>query len=96
MMSQRNSQEVAVGDSLKDLLVIDEDEYLEPGWSYERQMTVKGKVEKFSYKTWVFDWRKHLSARADSDRDLAKMGVMPPPTVAVSGSRTRLGNAPLA
>jgi class 3 adenylate cyclase len=96
MMSQRNSQEVAVGDGLKDLLAIDEEDYLEPGWTYERQMTVKGKVEKFSYKTWVFDWRKHLNDRADSDRDLARMGVVIPPAAAISGSRTRLGDAPLA
>jgi class 3 adenylate cyclase len=95
MMSRRNSQEVAVGDGLKDLLGIKEEEYLETGWVYERQMTVKGKVEKFSYNTWVFDWRKHLRERGDADSDLARLGGLKS-AAAASGSKTRLGDAPLA
>lgn len=95
MMGERNSQEVAVGDSLKGFLEIEEDEYLEPGWTYDRQMTINGEEKKISYKTWVFDWRKHLRDRADDDRDLARLGVIKS-SVVVTGSRTRLGDAPLA
>lgn len=95
MMSKRNSQEVAVGEDLKKLLAISEDEYLETGWCYERQMTVNGVVKNICYKTWVFDWRKHLRERDDADKDLAQIGVIYAPAV-VTGSRTSLGDAPLA
>ena len=95
MMSQRNSQEVAIGDDLMKHLDIDADEYLEPGWTYERQLTVDGVEKTISYKTWVFDWRRQLKDRADSDRDLSRLGIVGAPIV-VTGSRTTLGDAPLA
>jgi class 3 adenylate cyclase len=95
MMGERNSQEVAIGDSLKDLLDVDEEDYLELGWVYNRQMTVNGEEKKISYKTWVFDWRKHLRERADDNKDLARLGIIQAPAV-VTASRTKLGDAPLA
>jgi len=96
MMSERNSQEVAIGDELKKLLGVDEDEYLETGWIYNRQMTVNGEEKKISYKTWVFDWRKHLRDRNEEDKDLARMGVVTVNAPVVTKSRTTLGDAPLA
>jgi class 3 adenylate cyclase len=95
MMGKRHSQEVAIGDSLKEFLEVEEDEYLEPGWAYERQMTVNGQEKNISYKSWVFDWRKHLRDRSDDDKDLARIGVITAPMV-ITGSRTKLGDAPLA
>jgi class 3 adenylate cyclase len=95
MMSKRNSQEVAIGDDLKNHLDILENEYLEPGWTYERQLTVDGLEKTISYRTWVFNWRKQLKERGDSDRDLARLGIVAAPLV-VTGSRTTLGDAPLA
>lgn len=95
MMSQRNSQEVAIGDDLMKHLDIDADDYLEPGWTYERQLTVDGVEKTISYKTWVFDWRKQLKDRDDNDRDLSRLGIVRAPIV-VTGSRTTLGDAPLA
>jgi class 3 adenylate cyclase len=91
MLSACNSQEVAIGDDLKSFLEIDEDEFLGAGWKYERQLREK----KISYKTWVFDWRRHLAERDDNDRDLARLGIARAPLV-VTQSRTTLGDAPLA
>jgi class 3 adenylate cyclase len=96
MMSERNSQEVAIGDELKDLLMIDQDKYLETGWVYAKQMTVNGEEKKFSYKTWVFDWRQHLRDRNEDDKDLARMGTVEVSAPAIVRSRTTLGDAPLA
>jgi class 3 adenylate cyclase len=97
MMSDRNSQEVAIGDELKNLLEVGEEEYLENGWVYNRQMTVNGEEKKISYKTWVFDWRKHLRDRNEEDKDLARIGfVTLPAQAALKGSKTTLGPAPLA
>jgi adenylate cyclase len=97
MMSDRNSQEVAIGDELKDLLKVDEEEYLEGGWVYSRQMTINGEEKKISYKTWVFDWRKHLRDRNEEDKDLARIGFVTFTTPAVvTRSKTTLGDAPLA
>lgn len=97
MMSDRNSQEVAIGDEIKNLLKVDEEEYLEDGWVYNRQMTVDGEEKKISYKSWVFDWRKHLRNRNEEDKDLARIGIatftMP---AIVTRSKTTLGDAPLA
>lgn len=96
MMAERNSQEVAIGDDIKKLLAIDEDDYLETGWVYNRQMTVNGEEKKFSYKTWVFDWRKYLQEQNEGDKDLARMGIVTFNTPIVTKSRTTLGDAPLA
>jgi class 3 adenylate cyclase len=96
MMSDRNSQEVAIGDELKNLLDVDEEEYLESGWVYSRQMTVGGEEKKISYKTWVFDWRRHLRDRDEEDKDLARMGIITFTTPVVTRSKTTLGDAPLA
>lgn len=96
MMSERNSQEVAIGDELKTLLEIDEAKYLESGWVYNRQMTISGEEKKISYKTWVFGWRKHLRDRNDDEKDLARIGIAHFTTPVVTGSRTKLGDAPLA
>lgn len=95
MMSTRNSKEVAIGDDLKKLLDISEEDYLEAGWCYERQMSVNGVEKNICYTTWDFDWRKHLQERDDADRDLARLGVVYAPAV-VTKSRTTLGDAPLA
>jgi class 3 adenylate cyclase len=95
MMGERNSQEVAIGDNLREFLDVKEEEYLEPGWVYKKQMKVEGEEKEISYKTWVFDWRQHLRDRADDDRDLARLGTIKS-SVVVTGSRTRLGDAPLA
>lgn len=91
VISACNSQEVAIGDDLKTFLEIDEDDYLETGWKYERQL----KEKSISYKTWVFDWRKQLTERDDNERDLARLGIMPTPLI-VTASKTTLGDAPLA
>ena len=96
MMRDRNSQEVAIGDEFKSLLDIDEDNYLETGWVYNRQMTVNGEEKKISYKTWVFDWRRHLRDRNEEEKDLARMGVVAFGAPAVMRSKTKLGDAPLA
>src|SRR4029077_1933792 len=87
MISACNSQEVAIGDDLKTFLEIDEDDYLETGWKYERQL----KEKSISYKTWVFDWRKQLRERDDNDSDLARLGIMRSPLI-VTASRTTLGD----
>jgi class 3 adenylate cyclase len=96
MMSERNSQEVAIGDELKSLLMIDQDKYLEAGWVYAKQMSVNGEEKKFSYKTWVFDWRRHLRDRNEDGKDLARMGTVEVSAPAIVRSRTTLGDAPLA
>lgn len=95
MLSTRNSKEMAIGDDLKKLLAISEEDYLKAGWCYERQMTVNGVEKDICYTTWNFDWRKHLQDRDDADKDLARIGVIYAPAV-VTGSRTSLGDAPLA
>jgi hypothetical protein len=60
-------------------------------------MTVDGEEKKISYKSWVFDWRKHLRNRNEEDKDLARIGIatftMP---AMVTRSKTTLGDAPLA
>jgi class 3 adenylate cyclase len=96
MMAERNSQEVAIGDELKELLRIDEERYLEKGWVYDRQLTVNGEQKKFSYNTWVFGWRTYLRDRNDEDKDLAKLGMITFSTPVVTGSKSKLGDAPLA
>jgi len=95
MMSSRNSQEVAIGNELRDLLGID-DEYLETGWTYDRQMTVDREEKRISYKTWIFNWRKHLRDHDEKDKDLARMGIVSVNAPFVKKSRTTLGDAPLA
>lgn len=96
MMSARNSQEVAIGDELKNLLGVDEEDYVESGWVYKKQMTVNGREQKINYKTWVFDWRRHLRDRNEDEKDLARMGSVTVSGPVISRSRTTLGDAPLA
>lgn len=95
MMAQRHSKEIAVGDDLKKLLEINEEKYLTKDWSYERTLTVNGEEKSICYPTYVFDWAKWLSERADDNSDLARISIIKAPVV-VTASRTQLGDAPLA
>lgn len=95
MMHQCNSRQMAIGDDLKSFLDIDEEEYLERGWKYERSLTVLGERRTLSYQTWIFDWRTFRREEMDADSDLSKLGIAGPAPV-VTRSKSKLGDAPLA
>lgn len=96
MMGERLSQEVAVGNDLKTFMDISQDKFLADGWSYERQLTVKGETKKISYKTFVFNWERWIEEKADEDQDLSLIGTTKAPFV-MTRSATRLSEAtPLA
>lgn len=97
IMSERLSQEVAIGDDLKGFLEIDEEKYLTgEKWCYERQHTVNGETRRICYNTHVFNWRQWLRDRANEETDLAKIHIMGAPAV-ITGSKTRLAEStPLA
>lgn len=97
MMGQCNAKQIAIGDSLKEFLDVNQDNYLESGWVYDPQLTVQGEEKKFSYKTWLFNWSRYLKDQKNESFDLAKaikgVGAYAP---AIVKSRTTLGDAPLA
>jgi class 3 adenylate cyclase len=97
MMAQCSAKEVAIGDSLREFIELDREKYLESGWVYASQLTVEGEEKKFSYQTWLFNWSKYLADQKEENYDLAKavkgLGLSAP---AIVGSRTTLGDAPLA
>lgn len=94
MMAELLSREMAVGNSFKEHLDIDE-KYVEEHWKYTRELTVQGEGRKVEYQTWKLKWRKFLEDKLDQDRDLTYLtvtGLAPGVTV----SRSRLEDAPLA
>jgi adenylate cyclase len=95
MMSQCKAREMAIGDSVKEFLEVDED-YLETGKPYRRRLTVDGEEKEINYKTWLFDWRQYRSDNMpDDEADLSRL-TMTGPLPQVKGSRSRLRDAPLA
>lgn len=95
MMDGCNAREIAIGDDLKQLLDIDEKEYLERGWKYVRRLTVEGEEREVSYQTWKLDWRSFRDDLMQSDGDLSQLGRAGP-LPKVSPSKSSLGDAPLA
>lgn len=96
MMNERLSQEVAVGDDIKNLLKIDEEKYLTDGWCYERQLTVNGETKQICYDTHVFDWQRWLRDKSDENEDLSLIGTLRSPAI-ITKSATRLSSStPLA
>jgi class 3 adenylate cyclase len=96
MMSERLSQEVAVGEDIKNLLKIDEEKYLTTGWRYEKQLTVKGETKKICYETHVFNWQQWLRDKSDENEDLSLIGTLKAPAI-VTKSATKLSSStPLA
>lgn len=95
MMGQCTARQTAIGDRVKEFLEVDED-YLESGKPYHRQLTVEGEKKEINYRTWLFDWRRYRKDNMpDDDADLSRLG-MSGPMPQVKSSRSRLRDAPLA
>ncbi len=95
MMGCCDSKEIAIGDSIKAFLDIDEAKYLKNEWTYSRELTVGGQKRSIEYKTWKLDWRKFRREMMRSDEDLSMLGVVGPLPANII-SKTKLGDAPLA
>ena len=94
MMSECKAQEIKIGDSIKEKLEIDE-KYLRAGTPYSKQLTVENQEHKISYKTWFFDWKAFRSNEMRKDVDLSRLGLTQL-SISVVGSKSKLGDAPLA
>lgn len=95
MMRQCKAREIAMGDSFKEFLEIDED-YLESGEPYDRQLTVDDETKEIHYKTWILDWYKFWSDKMpDDSSNLSQMGMVGE-SRQVKTSKTKLRDAPLA
>lgn len=94
MMNKCTARQAAIGDNIKNLLEIDE-EYTENLWKYKRELTVEGEKQEISYQTWRFNWRAFRNDMMDPSKDIAQLGILPF-THDVSGSKSKLGDAPLA
>lgn len=94
MMCDCNSKQIKIGDDIKNKLEI-EDEYLDLGWIYKKELTVEGKECQANYKTWFFDWQKFKNNKMRKEIDLSKLGLTTS-KIEVIGSKSKLGDAPLA
>ncbi|MBX3037795.1 MAG: hypothetical protein KF758_12870 [Anaerolineales bacterium] len=94
MMKDCNSRQIKIGDDLKTKLEIDE-QYLDLGWIYDKDMTIEGKKHEKKYKTWFFNWEKYRNNEMKKGVDLAKLG-MSNIDISITESKSKLGDAPLA
>lgn len=94
MMVDCNSRQIKIGDNLKTNLGIDE-EYLELGWIYDKEMTIEEVKHEKEYKTWFFKWEKYRDKEMKKNGDLAKLGLSTT-NIVITESKSKLGDAPLA